>query len=127
MSVLGEQLFSLQHPKAPTNTSVSTKTPLVVFGQDNAESSVIVGGVVDDFLCVRNTDIDCIHYLRCEVTPVKYLQVQKHRETGQKAALKRGRKVKKKQQILTEKQSIFTWDSTSRVKLVFISPSSILL
>ena len=100
MSVLGEQLFSLQHPKAPTNTSVSNKnihTPLVVFGQDNAESSIIVGRVVDDLLCVRNTDIDCIHYLRCEVTPVKYLQVQKHRETGQKVALKRGRKVKQKQ------------------------------
>lgn len=38
------------------------------------ESSIIVGGVVYDFLCVSYADVDCIHYLSCEVAPVKYLQ-----------------------------------------------------
>lgn len=49
-------------------------TPLGVFGQDKVKSFVIVGGVVYDLLCVRNADVDSIHYLSSEVTPVKYLQ-----------------------------------------------------
>lgn len=59
---------------------IQTPTPLAVSGQDEVESSEIVGGVVDDLLRVSNADVDCIHYLLCEVTPIKYLQVQKHRK-----------------------------------------------
>lgn len=38
------------------------------------ESPEIVGGVVYDFLRVGNADVDCIHYLGGEVTPVERLQ-----------------------------------------------------
>lgn len=55
------------------NNKRNTNRPLVVSGQDNVESSVIVGGVVYDLFCVRNADVNCIHYPSCEVTPVKYL------------------------------------------------------
>lgn len=57
-----------------TQLQTHTNRPLAVSGQDEVESSVIVGGVVNDLLCVRNADVDCIHYLGGEVSPVKYLQ-----------------------------------------------------
>lgn len=54
-------------------SSTNTNRPLGVFAQDDVESSVIVWGVIYDLLCVGNTDVDCVHYLSGEVTPVKYL------------------------------------------------------
>lgn len=79
---MGKQLISLHavHFLPPqrntnrvlyTNTTTHTNRPLGISGQYKVESSVIVGSVVYDFLCVRNTDVDCIHYLCGEVTPVK--------------------------------------------------------
>lgn len=88
ISVMGELLFSLHaecsrpHNHTLTNrlsyTNITrdteTHTPLGVSGQYKVESSVIVRGVVYDLLCVRNADVHGIHYLSCEVTPVKCLQ-----------------------------------------------------
>lgn len=91
ISVMGELLFSLHavcfHPhnthsqigyrtqaQLEIHTNTHTHTPLGVSGQDQVESSVIVGGVVYDLLCVRNGDVDSIHYLSGEIAPVKYLQ-----------------------------------------------------
>lgn len=64
------------------------------------ESSVIVGGVVYDLLCVRNTDVDCIHYLSCEVTPVKYLQDKSKSTDKEEKEDIRVRTVKKERHIL---------------------------
>lgn len=48
--------------------------PFGVLGQYMVQSSEIVGSIVHDFLCLWYGDVDCIHYLRREVTPVKFLQ-----------------------------------------------------
>lgn len=66
--------------------------PLGISSQHKVESSVIVWGVVDDFLCIRNADVDRVHYLSREVTPVKCLQDESaSKEKDEKNNIMRGK------------------------------------
>lgn len=81
----------MQYPYPPTPTPISGKInyysvlqistlhlvknkPFGVFGQHMVQSSEIVGSIVHDFLRLWDGDVDCIHYLCREITPVKFLR-----------------------------------------------------
>lgn len=68
--------------------------PFGVFGQCMVQSSEIVGGIDHDFLRLWDADVDCIHYLRREITPVKYL-----RKSWEKKHIKRRQGEEKKAQL----------------------------
>lgn len=57
--------------------------PFCVVAQYLVESPEIVGGVVYDFLRVGNADVDCIHYLGGEVTPVERLRDRSQRDNAE--------------------------------------------
>lgn len=87
---MGTQLFpSMQHTSAHTekqgivHTNTTTNRPLGVSAQYKVDSSEIVGGVVYDFLRVRNADVDCVHYFGSEVTPVERLWDRSKRDNGE--------------------------------------------
>lgn len=86
------------------------------------QSSEVVGGIVHDFVRLWNGDVDCLHYLRREVTPVKFLQ-----EGWETKAYKREAGRGKEATDSDRPTAHITCESTSMVKLALRSPSSILL
>lgn len=86
------------------------------------QSSEIVGGIDHDFLCLWDADVDCIHYLRREITPVKYLWKGWETKAYKKESWQ-GKEGTDSDRLTV----VYTCESTSMVKLALRSPSSILL